>query len=500
MLGVASVFFFLLTATIASQFDASMYPSPDETAASVFAKRIAVGESMPIAEPSNQHLEQIVHPRSTTVVGATIVPQGFPLQFFLWGWLTRLSGLPIWVWTPVLAALSLPVLFALFRLVFPTRIAFTATLLAFVHPAVLYYTSRGLYPNAPQLFVLFWSLWFLASSKPWKWAVGGALLALAIAFRPSEILWMSIVAAFVVSVQRQRLTPYHLFAGALGFLGVAGLAFSFYRAVYGAALIGYRVPRATNASIHFGISSAGAILRHAWDYLAVLFWWLTIPAAGGLVALLRTQQISNVQVRRYGMFFCAVAIPLLLLYGSWDLRDSVSEQSITIGTSFVRYWLPLSILALPLIVYGLEQIRAHSVLLCLLLLASLLYPTVWGFESLARDIGVSQQDALLRDEAKTVLPAHAVLLLERSDKIFWPTYPVIVGALEPEKVLHLLPRVAASTPVYLHRVSSLSFGSFWNAEHLGSVGLAFGQPIALDADNELIPLVPLQLDFKSAEN
>ncbi len=490
VLAVAAALFFMLTGSVALGFEYLGYPSPDEQVAATFMKRVRDGLPLPIPEQLSETLENILHPRSTTVVNSTIVPQGFPLQMVLWGTLSRITHLPYPLFTPLLGALALPLLFPLFQLSFSSRVAFFVALLSMVHPAVLYYTSRGLYSNAPQLFLLIIALYFFTRNTRGRWLFGGALLGVAVALRPSELIWiapMLLVFAWWSSGSLSRANV------SLAFLAFSLIGFGvllYQRNLYGGALLGYSFSSA--ASVIVGDSwSLEAVRKHAQAYLLSLLWWWTIPAVGGAFLFLRTPRDRQAPRRRYAILAFLVTAVLLLFYGSWNLRDTVSEEGITIGTSFVRYWLPIFILTLPLTAVGLISLQLPRVVVSFFVFVSLLYPTVWGFESLAHNLKQARANQTILKRAKQRLPPDAVLLVERSDKIFWPEYRVISGETEQQKVRLILPKVLGRAPLYFHRSSELAFGSFWNEEHLAKVGLRFGPAIQLDALNELLPIQPL---------
>lgn len=490
VLVVAAVLFFVLTASVAFQFEHSGYPSPDEQAAATFIKRVRDGLPLPIPEPLSGTLENILHPRSTTVVKSALVPQGFPFQMMLWGTLSRITHLPHSLWTPLVGALALPLLFPLFRIFFSPRVALATALLSMVHPAVLYYTSRGLYSNAPQLFLLLIALYFFTRNTRWRWLFGGALLGVAVALRPSELLWIAPMLGVLAWWSRGSLLRSNVTLAFSAFSLIGFFVLLYHRNLYGSALLGYSFSSATSAIV--GDSwSLEAIREHTHAYLLSLLWWWTIPAVGGAILFLRTPQERHARWRRYCILAFLVTAMLLLLYGSWNLRDTVSEEATTIGTSFVRYWLPIFLLTLPLTAVGLTSRKLPRVVVSFFISLSLLYPTVWGFESLARDLKQGRANQTMLKSAKERLPRDAVLLVERSDKIFWPTYRVIVGTTEPQKVLRLLPRAVVEVPVYVARDRNLAFATFWTMQHLAKVGLGFGPVIHLDSDNEFLPIQPL---------
>src|SRR5690349_16297435 len=85
-----------------------LFVSPDENAAFVFARQLAETGSLARPEPLNQVLGGLLHPRSTTGFGATIVPASFVGFVILLGGVGAVLGSSaMYVVTPLLAVLAI---------------------------------------------------------------------------------------------------------------------------------------------------------------------------------------------------------------------------------------------------------------------------------------------------------------------------------------------------------------------------------------------------------
>jgi hypothetical protein len=487
-----AVVFFVVTAALSLALHRYPPSSPDETAAKTFMERVAHGKKIDIPEPLNRELENVIHPRSTTVIGSTIVPQGFPMQMAFWGILTRITRIPLPLWTPFFGALALPLLFFLFRFFFEQRLALYATLLAFAHPAVLYYTIHGFYPNAAQVYFLITALALGAWQRRWSALGSGALLALAVALRPSEIFWIAPVVLLLAWRGRENISRRDIIMVSSGAFIILGLTLLLHIRVYGLSLIGYGLPSGDESAPVIGFSVARTI-KHAWQYLFALFWWWTPLVVLGVFTAFTArhngEKLTNDGLRPYCFLVGMVALVIIGMYGSWEIKDSLSAASSTIGTSFVRYWFVLYVLILPFAAIGLQRMRLSSGVIMLVISVSVLYPTVLGFESVRDTLQYGRTSAMLQKRAREMIPPDAVILVERTDKIFWPNWRVIVGSPERAKALRLLPEVRKHVPLYYHRASDLEFASPWDETHLNRVGLTFDAPILLDSENALIPIV-----------
>ncbi len=485
----SSIAFFLVAGACALILDAHAYPSPDETASRVFMERVSRGLPMAIPDALNAQFGNVLHPRSTTIHDGALVPQGFPVVMALYGVLTRFTGVPVALWTPLLVASTLPMLFLLFREIIDRTHALTATLLAYVHPQVLYYSIRGLYTNLIQVCLVIAMLTVLVRRGRFSLFFSGTLLGLAIAVRPSELVWVLFIVIAALIAMRSSITVKDLLIFFTGVLVVGIPTLLLHLHLYGNSLFGYRI--AHEASHVLGQFSARTALRRLAEYSGLLLWWWTPFALAGIGEALR-----SVRQRPLPRLVCFIGVSvivsavLVLMYGSWQLRDTISEDPYTIGTSFARYWIILPILSLPFVALGFSRLRLGKVFIGCFAIVSLLYPLVFSSESIAHAISEGTQSRAVVARAQTQIPAHAVVLVERSDKIFWPTWRVVVGDSEQEKVLALLPSLAARVPLYLDRDRDLAYATYWNADHLQRVGLELGEAITVSDTHTLLRITP----------
>jgi len=184
-------------------------------------------------------------------------------------------------------------------------------------------------------------------------------------------------------------------------------------------------------------------------------------AAGGREALLAGGQKNKII---YFIIFIFVTVWLLVYYGSWVVHDNISGHQ-TIGTSYLRYWLPSFILALPLISWLFVKIldffkqRLSRILVGLFILGlmfvlstQLVLFSEEGLAPTVKNIYGSQNLNLL---AKEKLSADSIIISDRSDKSFWPEFAVATF-LGDYSVFGRLGQIAETKPVYYYAFLALT--------------------------------------------
>ncbi len=145
-----------------------LWNSPDEMSQAFFIKLFATHGSFAYPEPLNFVTNNLIHPRSTVVVDGFIVPGGFIGLPLFYGSLMKIFGNAVlYLATPILTVLALLAFFRLVSAVWGRSVAWIATIEFAAHPAVIYYTARGLFPNMVFLDLLILGAMFLIT-RPWR--------------------------------------------------------------------------------------------------------------------------------------------------------------------------------------------------------------------------------------------------------------------------------------------------------------------------------------------
>ncbi|OGL75299.1 hypothetical protein A3H10_03350 [Candidatus Uhrbacteria bacterium RIFCSPLOWO2_12_FULL_46_10] len=458
------------------------FNSPDEAANYFFTTRIINAQPIAVPEPLNGLANNLIHPRSTRVVNGAIVPVSFIGLPIIYGIIGLAFGRAILSFlTPLFTVLALLAAYACWRRLFGSATALLATTLLAIHPAVWYYASRGFYHNAlffDFLIFTWWGYWRWRESKwPQGWLVF-CLFALAAALfvRTSEALWVLPIVGAAIIIDRRELRPAHLFTALL--TGGLLIIFWFWLAisVYGQVWpLGYQVANGQNiissklplfiktslwVVVPFGFSLFN-IASNFLRYVVVLFlpFWLLV--VGGFLYN-RDQKINRSYVLAAGW----VTLWLAIYYGSWNISDTVGAGGITVGSSYVRYWLPLYAIWLPYAALALLAIQRYLkgltgriwLAVVILLLAGASFTQVFfdypeGLTYVAERLQKYRR-AIITTES--VVAPSSVIIGDRADKVFSPERRVIISDGRPvfsiPPVLEAVVRLVEVVPVYFYTV------------------------------------------------
>lgn len=501
--------------------------SPDETANYFFSRTFASTGAIGYIEPLLEPTKGIVHPRSMTTAGDRVVPVGFLGLTVLYGGLGMLFGeYAILFLTPIIAVLSAWLFYRFLLHLFSRRVAALSAVLLLVHPAYWYYAARGMLPNILFVDLLLLGLvlfgYACQRARPLFFFLGGIAVGLALEVRLSEFLWMSAALA----IAGAAILGFRVFrAGFLVALGcaipLAGL-FLVNNAVYGHPFIfGYQ-STATYESVAsldrlislvktfdtaqipemrealslivekgriyiapFGFN-AEAFIRHFHQYGLAMFWWFTLPTLFGILIVLKQGLHEFFRERRRGLLVYVIVSAmvgywLVVYYGSWTFTDNISEE-VTIGNSYVRYWLPLYLLSLPLCASTLAFfLRGTRGLASRVLIVGAIVVVMMFFSGRAvlyeyRDSLFPVADNILQYQRSAewivrMTPSDAVIVSQRSDKNFFPERRVAQSFPEFAE-REFLPALVHRAPVYYYGMWNDEDAAHISRRYFSEYGLA----------------------------
>lgn len=485
---VSAMLFFVGTLTL-THF-VRFFISPDETANAFFAQAFAHTGSFRVYDAMNQLYGGVLHPRSIVTDGAFLIPGSFMGLVFLYGGLSKILGSwSLTFITPVLVILASLAWNQILQHWFSKRIAFISSLLFLFHPAIWYYSARGLMPNVLFVCCVIFSCFFLLCFKNKKatpsftpslhhsitFFASGLFLGLALFVRLSEVYWLLPLFVVLLFSERKSLSFRRCVFMVIGCILPMILLLFLNLKTYGSPFVfGYSfVPSIQSALVTsvpqevteeklswllpFGFHPRG-IFWHSLDYLLLLFWWLTIPALCALPLVLREKK-----QKIYTIVTIVVAVWLCIWYGSWLLHDNPDPTQITIANSYVRYWLPIFVMSTPLIATSLQWVadrtpskkHALHVLISLMLLVLALNVRIVfleGQDALVHVVSTLRQSEQIRDYVYTIVPEDGVIITDRSDKIFFPGRHVMVP-LRSEQTYAVIPKMIDHTPVYYYGIT-----------------------------------------------
>lgn len=477
-----------------------IFVSPDEHAVWTFAEQIAKTGVAQTVETRNEALRQLLFPRSAVPMGSVIVPAGFLGMPYLAGALYVISPYLAALAGPMFGMLGLCALYGVARKAGASReYALLTTAALALHPAWWYYSARSLMPNVPFVALLLCGAWLALRTKGVKKgaaraalaAGAGASIALALFLRVSEWIWIGAAIVALVWNMPLRLYKKEILSACGGFVLVAGGALGLHALVYGSPFTtGYTVyapawevgGAVVGASVAwyekvfalvfpFGVHEK-ATLRNAWNYLVVVFPWMTSVAIIGAALVLAHARTAlramHPSERKNAIAAGALGVLALayltVLYGSWTFYDNPDPTVVSLGNSHVRYWLAYAVISAPLIAAALlaardrvrtwAQSERTTVLANIIPLAALvLMGALSANEVFFADDGIVHTRAALatfvekRDRILEETPNDAIIIVDRADKYLWPDRAVVVP-LRSEKTYANLPALIDTAPLY----------------------------------------------------
>lgn len=418
--------------------------------------------------------------------------------------------------TPVFAVAAVFAWGALIKKYFGPRAgAFAAALLA-LNPVWWYWSSRTLMPNVLGLALVIIAAWLFFVAPISKVlerradqglgllaradaALAGVALALAIAVRPSEAYWIDLSIVVLLIMARKSL-PLGRVIDCAVFALLAIVPFAFLNhAVYGSALgTGYGAAgqgAAADILPHgFGDRLLGPIrpylfplgfaprdaVKHFFTYGLSFFWWWTVAIFFSIIFLLRGTILSKKKDQDQGrvglpepvagwsfpydpsdrlwgptrsltMVAVLISLWLIFFYGSWTLKE-ISDGSIAIGSSYLRYWLPIFIFSTIPVAAALARLTEQRRALTLAVLALLIIASGYTvfrspLEGLLRiRVNLIEADAKVEAIMAATEP-NAIIIADTADKYLFPERAVIYP-LRAESTYAALSVAATQRPLY----------------------------------------------------
>lgn len=496
-----------------------IFNSPDETANYFFARTFAEDGRLWEAESLEFAAGNSIFPRSIKALGGRLVPVGFLGLPLAYGLIAKVIGTwSIIFLTPLFAVLAVLAFYGIIRKIFSDNIAFLSSVLMFALPPFWYYATRGLFHNLLFVSFLIIAIYFLqkaySSTDVYEkvrhlnaptgiigalasfkflhkfsfYALGGLFLGLTFATRLSEIWWIAIICAILFFVgygdptfRRFESRRYGILIIVTFFI-LALTPFLYQNQIlYGSPFAtGYQTqietnnvsvmnadsaPVANNTSaslvLPFGFHPK-TIAWSAYNYFVTFFPWFVIPAFLGVFVFLFDKKMTR-EKSLYFIIFCFVTGWLLVYYGSWKFNDNIDPSKITIGTSYLRYWLPSFIMLLPffskfvLFIAKLWNKRVWKFGASIAIIALFFY---FSFMSVfySEDEGIYQVRqtlngyALRSEVVLSLTEENSVIVTDRNDKLFFPMRRIIYP-LRSENTKNVISKLDNIVPVYYYGLS-----------------------------------------------
>ncbi|RJQ34846.1 hypothetical protein C4566_01650 [Candidatus Parcubacteria bacterium] len=439
---------------------------PDANANFYFARLLAEEGVLSVFEPLNQLTDNLLHTRSINVFAGSLVPITFLPGIVIFALFAKIFGTGAMLFlTPALASLTVYLLYRLSYYIFKDLdLSLIISGLLLPLGPWLYFSNIVMLPTIMFIFFVvggFLALAISLAKNKWFWYLLSAFLfSLAIILRPTEIVWLAVSVLIILYWNRSKFDYKKIIACLLVFVVILFLNFYLNKITYGSYFAsGYFNLQSGGQPTEFSGQSTnyfklllapfgfdfGQIVYNFAKYFIKLNWPLFVLAVFGfmLLTIERLKEKKKSIWYNYYLISFLLFILILLYYGSWDIADPLVKNLNQISISYVRYFLPLYILLLPLAAYAIKFIGQKYQWLYLIVV--LLVGTFsWQLAFYSQPDGLvatklnlekyRQQYLAVRD----LVEDNAIIISERSDKVFFPAYKVVA----PQGDLPLWSRIA----------------------------------------------------------
>ena len=464
-----------VTDNAANNINGLIFNSPDETANYWAAANYADTGNFTEFSEASLYGGDIVKPRSLRVIDNYLVPTGFLGMAWLYGTIARIASTSVIIpyLTPFFAVMGVLFFYLSLRFLFTKKISWLSAALLFVHPAFWYYATRSMMPNVLFISLLIAAIYFFLRAvhqdKTIWYVLSGVILGLSLMVRASEVIWVFPLFVLLCAFYYKKINWTSVWL--VPIMTLAGLIPLFY---YNYILfdnpfsLGYQLQASSEFGglgwltyvLPFGFDMA-VIKLHVMSYLRDIFNWYYISIIIGIVltviSLYKCRRKYWMRLLGYIIALDIVAFILIVYYGSWQFSDNPDPSAITIGTSFVRYWLPIYILTLPLIGIPIGRLfRKSTIAWALISCSILIVSTVFAYGVVYNDNqegikAVSSTISGYQEISTKVVNStedNAIIIAKKSDKIFFPRRAVIYD-LFYEVDYNRVADLAAVYPVYM---------------------------------------------------
>ncbi|MBU4482159.1 hypothetical protein KKC16_01780 [Patescibacteria group bacterium] len=520
------------------------FNTPDEVINYYFSVQYAKTSELYYFEPLDNFAQRVIFPRWAYVVESKITPGNFLGIDLIYGSLAKIFSTSIIVFlTPLFAVLGVLFFYLLIKLFFEDKqdsstqghgaspIAFVSALLMFIFPGFWYYASRTMFHNVLFLSLLIMGLYFLIKllntnkNKLCISILTGLFLGLALITRTSEIVWVFLLVLFILSrvpgIKFKKLKNLWLYL----LLSLVIFSFCFIPVLYQHKIL-YNNYFSTGYPIHtvssnlesgeiqsinyfqalvlpFGFHPRVMLFHVFYKYILNLFWLWIILYFAGLIVFLKIKKTEK--EKKYIPLFI-IPYSLFIYYGSWFFQDSTDPNLISLGSSYVRYFLPLFIFSLPLIAFLLVKIgmylkkknkivfQCSSVLVFLCLSAFSCYQVYFAnSESL---ISVKNQLIKYQIQNQSLLekinPDDIIYLSAGTDKILFPERKHLIVPQDGIEWIEIKKLLNYKKVYYFHHNENTSLEEL-NKNIFNQENLKLENEILINGGGKLFNVIPNDL-------
>ncbi|MFA7662305.1 MAG: glycosyltransferase family 39 protein, partial [Patescibacteria group bacterium] len=434
------------------------FNSPDEVQYFNFAKNYSQTWQMNYTEPLNEIANGTIKPRWMESKGDQVFPGivvGFPM---IYGLLAKLfSWQAIIYLTPILAIIGVWFFYLLIEYIFDDkRLALLSSFLLFIQPAWWYYASRTMFNNIAFLTFLLAGIYLLLKAldnkKACLYCVSGIMIGLALITRLSEIIWVGMAFILILVLKRNKINWLGLGLGFLSLILVFWPVLNLNQHIYGSYFnFGYNPASVSSGAqleqsqtivnqayhlIKLVLVPFGFSLHNIWqnfkDFILQFFWITNLFFLLGIFFVIKNWRQTENKPKGFLLILAGVVGLILLSYGSWYFADVVSGSRVTIGSSYLRYFLPIYLLMIPWIALGLLKIKAIpqykwvykiAIFICFIFCFKLVYLDLnSGLIKIQQDLTKNQ---IILEKIDQLAEKNSIFITGSLDKALYPEKKVI---------------------------------------------------------------------------
>jgi len=527
------------------------FTSPDETANYYFIKLFTEKNQLRTYEPLNEIADGNIRPRSIGFFNGYTVPGSFLGIILIYGIIAKIFGSWIVLYlTPLFSIVGVLFFYLLIKEIFGKKIAFISSLLLFVLPPFWYYNSRGMFHNVLFVDLLIVGLYFLikavfksatsekrpvfANATAGRHAtslnilIAGFFIGLALITRTSEITWISIMLLVLFVINWRKIG----WRNTIIFLGIIVLLFI---PIFYLNNLLYNSPSAFTYSkesidttsletisqtlflkfrqiiLPFGINF-NQICQSAYQYIIIIFPWFFILFVFSFIWFFKkiiliwlNKIFPEIKInyrleykqKTYLWLYGFMALWLITYYGSYEFYEYIDKTKIILGSSYLRYWLPIYIFSLPFVALTILRIKYFFQSKILRYIISPAIILLFVFFSINVVLlnplqGIVKLKSYIKNniEKKEIIikktEPDSVIIAGFADKIFFPERKVIVNLPnDNNKMNDILVKLKDKVSVY-YFFNPLDENSQKNIEDIKNLGIVLNQVQIFTKDNEVL--------------
>ncbi|MFH1610751.1 MAG: glycosyltransferase family 39 protein [Patescibacteria group bacterium] len=355
------------------------FNTPDEVMNFHFTNIFVDENKMYYIEPYNLVANGVVFPRWAKPLDDKVTLGTFQGIILIYGSIAKVfSKFVIPFLTPIFAIIGVLFFYGIVRMIFDKKIALISAILMFIFPGFIYYASRTMFHNVLFLSLLLGGIYFLLKlfyaekNKPSKATprgkyiysvLTGLFFGLSLITRTSEIVWVLLIVLIILGFNFKKIKWKYLLISLIIFILCFVPVLANNKAMYGSYLAtGYSRVVSENLEeishaeqiglfeamlLPFGFHPRVIVAHSIYKYFIHLFYFHILLFILGLVWFFKSEKTKKQKM--YFWFFLMSSIFILTYYGSWFFQDSLDPKLVSVGSSYVRYFLPIYIFALPFV-------------------------------------------------------------------------------------------------------------------------------------------------------